>query len=125
MEIKGKILVIGQREAKTSKAGKEYFMQNMVIETIEQYPKKVALEIGKIKEENLKYLKVGGVVTASINIESREYQGKYYTTVSAWKCMNEAGINKDNPIQGQEKVINTPYTYEPTGADKEDDLPFN
>ena len=54
MEVKGKILVIGNREAKTSKGGKEYFTQNMVIETIEQYPKKVALEIGRLKEENLK-----------------------------------------------------------------------
>lgn len=117
MEVKGKILVIGNREAKTSKGGKEYFTQNMVIETVEQYPKKVALEIGRLKEENLKYLKVGGVVTASINIESREYQGKYYTTVSAWKCMNEAGINKDNPIQGQEKT-------NATNNDDDGDLPF-
>ena len=70
-EVKGKILFIGNREAKTSKGGKEYFVQNMVIETLDQYPKKIAIEIGRLKEENLKYLKVGGVVTASINIESR------------------------------------------------------
>jgi hypothetical protein len=84
MEITGKILtVLPVQSGKTSKG--EWKKQEFVLETPGQYPKKVCVSI--FGEEALKSinLKAGATVTATVDIESREYNGRWYTNVNAWK----------------------------------------
>ena len=45
----------------------------------------------------LKPLNVGDEVTVGINIKSREYNGNWYTDVSAWK-IELHGVKKPEPI---------------------------
>ena len=83
MEIKGKIVEILQAATGTSARG-EWKRQDFIIETQEQYPKKVCVQNFNSKV-NLEQMGVGTTVNASINIESREYNGKWYTSVNVWK----------------------------------------
>jgi len=115
LEIKGK--VIANLGAVTYGQGKEKL--DFVIETDGQYPKKVNFTVYAEKLLGFaKTLKVGSVVTVSFNPESREYNGKWYTSLSAWKIDLDKGINPNNPIQ------NSPEDKVSTPTEEEDTLPF-
>jgi hypothetical protein len=117
MEIKGKVIVVQPIE-KGHSNGKDWEKQNIVIEEIEgQYPKKIALQgFGKIVDTT-KNLKVGQVITAHINIESREYNSKWYTNVGVWKIDFEGVTNQSNEQVGQAQSTDN--------QSNTDDLPFN
>ncbi len=117
MEIKGKITSIEPITRGVSKAGKDWQKQLFVIETMEQYPRKVAIEVMNAKVDDFGSYKVGHEITCGINIESREYNGKYYTTVQAWKLAGSS-----NNSQSEEPFNSS---HEPTNGDSStDDLPF-
>ena len=81
MEIEGKIILIDKPES--IKNG-EFTKQNVVIETEDSYPKKICLVSwnNRITIENFK---VGDKVSAKIDIQSREYNGRWYTDVKVWE----------------------------------------
>lgn len=84
MEITGKIVtklpvVTGQG------SNGEWRKQEFIIETAAQYPKKVCLVAWSDKVETLGGFNVGANVTCSIDVESREYNNRWYTDVKAWK----------------------------------------
>jgi len=74
-----------QTKSGTSSQGKEWTKDIIVLQTEGQYPKKVAVTNlnGKIQTPQ-----IGENVTISVNIESREYNGTFYTDVQAWKVNN-------------------------------------
>jgi len=107
LEIKGKVIAL-QAIEKGQSNNKDWEKQNIVIEEIEgNYPKKIALQgFGKIVDTT-KNLKVGQIITAHINIESREYNSKWYTNVSVWKIDFEGITNgsNDTVVQAQSTVV--------------------
>ena len=62
----------------------------MLLETDGQYPKKIFL-LDKIDEFSIRETET---ITAAINLESREYNGRWYTDVKAWKVSRD-GIEAD------------------------------
>lgn len=108
MEIKGIIISVLPLQTETGKKG-EWKKQTAVLETSGDHPKKVSFDMFGDK---IKPLKVGDTVTVSFDIESREFNGKWYTNVNAWKV--EGGSGKAEP----EKYASAPKTNEDTG------LPF-
>lgn len=90
--------------------------QEFIIETPGQYPKKVCLSLWGEKVDETR-LSVGEKITASINIESREYNGRWYTDVRAWKIAkgNGGGQNEAPPIDS---------SFAPDASSGSDDLPF-
>ena len=62
----------------------EWKKQDIVVETDGQYPKKVYISIwgDKINEGQLQ---IGNLLKIDFDIESREYNSKWYTDVKAWK----------------------------------------
>ena len=113
MEIKGKIVQILQAVTGNSARG-EWKRQDFIIETQEQYPKKVCIQNFNGKAD-LEKFGVGTIVNASINIESREYNGKWYTSVNVWKMVAE----------GQGQSSNEGYAPTPNDAPPPsgDDMP--
>ncbi len=108
MEIKGKVIAILALQEGTGKKG-QWFKQEFVIETLSQYPKKVCISLwNKVIGEAA--LVEGEIVTAHIDIESREYNGRYYTEVKGWtveheddfdptaKSQSEHSTNDDNQL---------------------------
>lgn len=120
LDITGKIIQIMPATSGTSKAGKDWTKQEFVIETQEQYPRKVMMSVMGDKVSELKKFAVGNEIKASLNIESREYNGRWYTDVRAWKLEgNTSGgsSSQDDPFHPD----NEPSF---TADSSTDDLPF-
>lgn len=96
MEIQGKVIAVLPERSGVSARG-EWKSQTYVIETQEQYPKKMAFDVlgDKITEFNLH---VGEEVTVSFDINAREYNGKWYNSVNAWQVVRQGG--QQAPMQG-------------------------
>ena len=83
MDIVGKIIQVLPEQSGTSKTGNPWKVQSYVLETQEQYPRKVCFEI--FGEDRIKNnpCKIDDVVTVSFDIESREFSGRWYTSIRA------------------------------------------
>jgi uncharacterized protein DUF3127 len=92
--------------------------QDFVIETTEQYPKKVCLSTWGDKASNMDSYHPGEVVKVSFNPESREYNDKWFTELKVWKIERE-GEQQQKPT---DPVKESPK--KPQVADPSDDLPF-
>lgn len=96
MQIKGKITHILPIQSGTSKKG-EWQKRDIVIETEGEYPKKVSVSIwNKLLDIPIKE---GIEVTADIDINAKEYNGKWYNEVKAWKLEVEKFNNKVTKIK--------------------------
>jgi hypothetical protein len=85
MEVQGVLKQILKTESGTSKSGKDWQKQTIIIETADAYPKLIAIEVSEKALSRLQDYSEGMTITCSINIESREYNGKWFTSVKAWK----------------------------------------
>lgn len=128
MNISGKVIQVFAEVKGEGKNG-PWVKQDFIIETDDQYPKKVCISVWNNKI-NVKDLIPGELVDIEILIESREYNGKWYTDVKATGLI----VNKVN----QEQVVNQsmdPFDISPEikpnaesikteESNQEDDLPF-
>ena len=115
MEIKGKVIQLLPLTTGMGKKG-QWKKQEFVIETPGQYPKKVCLSAWGDKVDQFK-LAVGDQVTIMVDLESREYNGRWYTEARAWK-LEKSGVSSDSaPLPSEE-----PFYTQDTGAS--DDMPF-
>ena len=85
MDIVGKIIQVLPVQEGVSKTGNPWKVQSHVLETQEQYPRKVCFEI--FGEERIKnnLCNIDDLVTVSFDIESREFNGRWYTSIRAWR----------------------------------------
>lgn len=83
-EIKGRIVSISQ-ELTVGKITKK----ECIIETKGEYPKNVCVEFIGDKQKLLDGKSVGSDILVSINIASREYNGKWYTNVTGYKIQDD------------------------------------
>lgn len=115
MEITGTVVSLLPMQSGQGKNG-TWKKQEFILETPGQYPKKVCLSLWGEKVDETR-LSVGEKITASINIESREYNGRWYTDVRAWKVAkgNGGGQNEAPPIDS---------SFAPDASSGSDDLPF-
>lgn len=102
-DITGKIIAVLPTRSGTSARGTQWSSQTAVIETHEQYPKRVAFDVlgDKITEFNLQ---VGEEVTVSFDINAREFNGKWFNSVNAWQVIRQGG--QQAPVQGGYNVGN-------------------
>ena len=120
MEIKGKIIVVLLEVSGVSKAsGNPWKKREYVLETAETYPKKVHFDFFGERADQYP-LSVGDDITLSFDIESREYQGRWYTSIRGWKA-EKAGTAPTAPVD-----VPIPPVPDMTGmaADPDSDLPF-
>lgn len=67
--------------------------QNFIIETTDsQFPRKVCIGLWTNQIPILQSYQIGDMIRAYINIESREFNGRWYTDVRAWKLENPAMV---------------------------------
>ena len=116
MEITGTVVSLLPLQTGQGKNG-VWKKQEFIMETPGQFPKKVCLSLwGEKVDENR--LNVGERITASINIESREYNGRWYTDVRAWKIAKGGSA----PQQDAPPPMNA--SFAPDASSGSDDLPF-
>ena len=130
MEISGKIIQVLPEQGGVGKtSGKEWKLQAYVLETQEQYPRKVHFEV--FGEDRIKAnpCQLDDIVTVSFDIESREFNGRWYTSIRAWKIQQgvvEAAAPTVVPVA---EPIAAPQANVATfdaaaGVDETTDLPF-
>ncbi len=129
IEIKCKLLNKMQVQNGTSARG-AWCKQDFIVETIETYPRKICMNVwGDDKVAELGSFNTGETLVVSVNIESREFNGRWYTDVRAWKIQRE-GTGNENPAgfapraaANATAVADDPFIG--AGADgDEGDLPF-
>jgi len=119
--IKGKLVKILNLESGVARSGNPWKKQEFVIETFDQFPRKICFTLFNDKVALLN--SVGGEGTTlevSFDIESREFNNKWYHNLNAWK------IEKENPRHdgafippvGTDDIPPEPLDAQP------DDLPF-
>mgnify|MGYP003556592133 FL=1 len=123
MEITGKIIAVLPERGGVSKTGNEWKMQEYVLETHEQYPKKICFNVfgaDKIAQFNIQ---AGEEMTVSFDINAREYNGRWYNDIRAWRV--ERGTA---PAAADiAPVIDAPKVEVPDfgkASNDPDDLPF-
>ena len=115
MEIKGKVVLVLPQQSGTSQAGNQWKKQEFVIETQEQFPKKICMTLFGDRVDQYP-VAVNDEIVANIDIESREYNGRWYTNVNAWKIEKATAQAATTPPPAPMP------TFEPQS--ETDDLPF-
>lgn len=113
LKVTGTITSISDVQTGVSKANKkEWAKLEFAIETGGEYPKTVAFTVfGAEKVDKfIQYNKVGDEVEVSFDPTSREYDGRYYTDLNAWKVW---GLNRGDKSPEPAEV-----------GEEDDDLPF-
>jgi len=123
LEITGKVIAKLPQQSGQGKNG-TWIKQDFVIETQDQFPKKVCISLWGDKAKELDAFAIGETLKAGINIESREFNGKWYTDVKAWRIDKAGSSNQSDqaPMPTNDSLppfLDPSNTFEPT-----DDLPF-
>lgn len=123
MELTAKLIQVLPLQSGVSKNG-EWKKQDIVVETDGQYPKKVCISIWGDKA-NEATLQVGNILNISFDVESREYNGRWYTDVKAWR-VELAAPNGSMPYDASQATSNqmAPPATPNFSSDDADDLPF-
>lgn len=119
MEITGKIIRVLALQRGEGKNG-PWKKQDYVIETTDKIPRKVCFSIWGDKVDQFR-LTEGVEAEISFDLESREYNGRWYTDVKAWKVTRKqtTGIIPDNDSPVPDYGSGMPPEDAPP-----DDLPF-
>ena len=128
MEIIGKaIAALPVKSGVSQRTGEQWQSREYVIETQEQYPKKMCFEVfgtDKLKEFNIRN---NDLIKVHFDITAREYNGKWYNSIRAWKVEH---VNQDGGTANQ---VSAPapqapavpnQSAVPAAHESEDDLPF-
>ena len=141
MEIVGKIIQVLPMQEGIGRNGNPWKLQGYVLETIENYPRKVHFEV--FGEDRIKNnpCEIDQIVTVSFDIESREFNGRWYTSIRAWKIqqgdMTQAATPATAPVAApvaptapatpaapaEQAPVNVD-PFDATAGDGTSDLPF-
>ena len=129
MEIIGKVVQLGTLTEGNSPRG-PWKKQELIIETLEQFPKKICLMCWNERVNEANSFFVGQTIKAQIRIESREFNGKWYTDVTAFRLDLDQPtaqpaaqpMNQMPPQMPQQPL--PPMNEEYFSSDNGDDLPF-
>lgn len=107
----------------TSRNGNEWKVQEYVIETHDQYPRRMCFDVfgdDKIKQFNIQ---IGEELNVSFDIDAREWQGRWFNSIRAWKVERVGAAPQVPPTEAPFPPMNTaPADFSAT--DEKDDLPF-
>lgn len=124
MEIQGRIIaVLPPREGTSSKG--QWKSQEYVIETHEQYPKKMVFNIFGAEKIDQFAIKVGEELNVSFDIDAHEYNDRWFNNIRVWSVQRVGNVSAQ-PTQTM--VTNSQPVQQqavPQQQGQSDDLPFN
>jgi hypothetical protein len=124
MQLTAKLIQLLPPQTGSGRNG-EWKKQDIIVETDGQYPKKVCISIWGDKAAP-SVLQIGNILDISFDVESREYNGRWYTDVKAWR-VELAGSTSGVTAPGYPDAgaFPPPPPAEPVSFESEkDDLPF-
>jgi hypothetical protein len=119
LEVNGYVLIILPEQTGQGKNG-PWVKQDFVIETEEQFPKKACFSVWGDKVSEIKNLKIGEKISVSFNIESREFNNKWYTDLRAWKISKSSSNVSPGAPSDLPPISEKDIPFEDEGGD----LPF-
>lgn len=133
MDIQGKIVQILPKQTGEGKNG-TWEKQDYILETQAQYPKKVCFSVWGVKISQYN-IQMGEFVSLGVDVESREYNGRWYTDLKAWKVdrpgaapMNSNSGAAPSNQQANDPFADTAQVSDPfassSSTEDADDLPF-
>lgn len=123
MEFVGVVYRIMPQQSGTSARG-QWQKQEVIFEQPDEFSRKVCVTFFGDRVQDAATLQVGEKVNVSCNIESREYNGRWYTDVRAWRIQK---VQPEQPAAAPIPDLPPFETAEPAmlaGGDQFDDLPF-
>jgi hypothetical protein len=115
MQITVKLVQLLPLQSGTGKNG-QWKKQDIIVETEATYPKKICVSVWGDKIE-ASQLQPGNLLKIDFDVESREYNSRWYTDVKAWKIE----VVGNASTAGSEKVMGNAA---PENTSNDDDLPF-
>ena len=127
MELAGKVIAVLEPRGGVSKNGNEWKVQEYVIETHDQYPRRMCFDVfgaDKIQQFNIQ---VGEELNVFFDIDAREWQGRWFNSIRAWKVERvNADAQQMPPMDAPFPPLNAvpaaPVDF--SSSDEKDDLPF-
>ncbi len=123
MQLSAKLIQILPLQSGMGRNG-EWKKQDIIVETQDQYPKKICVSIWGDKADGVQF-REGELYTIDFDVESREYNGRWYTDVKAWKVAPQSNVDvprsapQDFPPAGPQEFP----PFDPNSGDIQD-LPF-
>lgn len=118
-EFKGKIIaMLDKKEGLSSKTGKKYVLQEFVVETLEQYPRRAQFTLFGEDKINVYALAYGDYVTISFSVNASESKGKWYNSFNVFSIAKEKA---QQPVTNSVSEPKPGTVYNDTTVD---DLPF-
>jgi hypothetical protein len=126
MEITGKLITKLPQQSGEGKNG-TWVKQEFIVETQDQFPRKVCIALWGDKVRDLDPIQLGDSIKVAVNVESREFNGKWYTDVKAWRleklgATNQMGTNEIPPMPDIDET--QPFIPDNLTLEEGDDLPF-
>ena len=115
MQLTAKLIQLLPQQTGTGKNG-QWKKQDMIVETEATYPKKICVSVWGDKIDTAS-LQQGNLLKIDFDVESREFNGRWYTDIKAWKI--EVAANA-SPATAEKVTVNTG----PENISNDDDLPF-
>lgn len=127
MELAGKVIAVLEPRGGVSKNGNEWKVQEYVVETHDQYPRRMCFDVfgaDKIQQFNIQ---VGEELNVFFDIDAREWQGRWFNSIRAWKVERvNADAQQMPPMDAPFPPLNAapaaPVDF--SSSDEKDDLPF-
>lgn len=86
MDITGRIIaVLPERSGVSQRSGSEWKVASYVLETQEQYPKKICFEVFGTERIQQFNIQAGDVLTVSFDIDAHEYNGRWFNSIRAFR----------------------------------------
>ncbi len=124
MEVKGKIIVALPEVSGTSQTGKAWKKREYVLETQDSFPRKIHFDFFGERADQYP-LNLGDDIVLSFDIESREYNGRWYTSISGWKAEKaNSGAAAGMPADTNYPPVDNLMPPAPSAPEANDDLPF-
>ncbi len=127
MEVEGKIIQKLDPVSGISKAGNNWSKQEYVLETQEAFPKKIFFCFFGDRA-NQYPLNVGDMVRLSFDIDSHEFNGRWFTNINGWKAekIDTMASQQMAAAPQQVNMQSAPMPPMPdfNSSDSTDDLPF-
>lgn len=110
-ELSGKIIAVLDRKSGISRTGTSWSVQQYVMETHEQYPKKMCFDVfgeDKISQFNIQ---IGDELKLFFDVDAREYNGRWYNSFKAWKVekINESPLQVVPKVNDNDVVFGMPF----------------
>ena len=138
MEVVGKIIQVLPEQSGVGKNGNPWKVQPYVLETLDQYPRKVHFEVFGEDRIRMNPCAIDQLVTVSFDIESREFNGRWYTSIRAYRIVQgdvtqpaspatapaAAPVAPAAPAAPAEQAPVNVDPFDATAGDGTSDLPF-